>query len=142
MTRETAERCWATLPAALLAVVACAQVVAAHTTGLSPWKGGGFGMFASLDARPFRYVRIFVRAPERSEELAVTPSLEYVAAAAAISPTTAQLERLARAVVAREHRHERRVDTVTLEVWRVEFAPGTLVPHERRMREHEHRAAR
>ena len=142
MISETAERCWATLPAALLAVVAGAQVVAAHTTGLSPWKGGGFGMFASLDARPFRFVRIFVRARERSEELAVTPSLEHAAAAAEISPTTAQLERLARAVVAREHRHERSVDDVTVEVWRVDFAPGTLAPRARRMREHDYRAAR
>ncbi len=136
-----AERCWATVPAALLAAVASAQVVAAHGAGLSPWKGGGFGMFASLDARPFRYVRIFVRAPERSEELAVTPSLEYAAAAAEISPTVAQLERLARAVVAREVRHERQVDDVTVEVWRVEFAPGTLAPRERRMLEHDYRAA-
>ena len=39
-------------------MVAGGQLLLAQTTRLSSWKGGGFGMFASLDARPFRHVRI------------------------------------------------------------------------------------
>jgi hypothetical protein len=37
------------LPAALALVVAVIQVGAARFAGLSPWKAGGFGMFASID---------------------------------------------------------------------------------------------
>ena len=135
------ERSWAAIPAVLLAVVATAQIVLTQVTMLSPWKGGGFGMFATLDGRPFRYVRMFVRAPERSEELTVSPSLEELAASAEILPGDSQLERLARAVVAREHRRGRPADEVRLEVWRVEFAAGSLAPRDQLLRRYEFRAA-
>ena len=134
------ERSWAALPAVVLAVVATAQIVLTRVTMLSPWKGGGFGMFATLDGRPFRYVRMFVRAPERSEELAVPASLEELAASVEILPSDPQLERLARAVVAREHRRGRPADEVRLEVWRVEFAAGSLAPRDHLLRRYEFRA--
>lgn len=128
------ERWWAAAPAVLLVVVAIAQIALTFLTPLSPWKGGGFGMFATLDGRPFRYVRIFVRAPDRSEELAVPESLETLAASVELLPGERQLERLARAVVAREHRRDRPADTVQLDVWRVEFAAGSWAPRERLLR--------
>jgi hypothetical protein len=131
---DIADRSWASVPAALLVVVALGQLTLAHTTGLSPWKGGGFGMFASLDARPFRYVRVFVEAPQRSEELAIPASLEALAASAEILPADPQLERLARGVVARERRHERPIANGRIEVWRAEYAPGSLAPRVRLLR--------
>ena len=39
----------ATIPPALLALVACVQIGLARFTPLTPWKGGGFGMFATAD---------------------------------------------------------------------------------------------
>src|SRR5262245_2192837 len=63
-------------PAAPLLAVAVTQVVLARVADLSPWKGGGFGMFATNDGAAFRYVRLFVDAPGRSEETHVTESLE------------------------------------------------------------------
>jgi len=136
------ERRWATLPAVVLAIVAITQIALTRTTLLSPWKGGGFGMFSTLDGRPFRYARMFVSAPERSEELAVPPSLEELVAMAETMPGDAQLDRLSRAVVARERRHGRPVEDVRIEVWRVEFAKGSLLPRDRLLRRHEFRAAR
>jgi hypothetical protein len=135
------ERSWAALPAVLLAVVAATQIVLTQVQMLSPWKGGGFGMFSTLDERPFRYVRMFVRAPERSEELAVPASLEELAASAEILPSNLQLERLARAVVAREHARGRPADEVRIDVWRVEFAAGSLAPRDHLLRRYEFRAA-
>ena len=135
-------RRWApALPVVLLVLVAGAQMTLAHTSALSPWKGGGFGMFSTLDARPFRYVRVYVTAPERSEELAVPGSLEDAAAAVAVLPTAAQLERFARAVAARERSHGRPVDLVRVEVWREEFAAGSLAPSTRILRQWAHRVA-
>ena len=142
MTPGVVERCLIALPAAMLVTVACGQIWASRTLGLSPWKGGGFGMFASLDSRPFRYVRIYVSAPERSEELLVAPSLERAAAAAELMPVTGHLDSLARAVVDRERRHGRDVDRVRVEVWVTRFAPQSLAPETVRLREHEHRVAR
>jgi hypothetical protein len=136
------ERWWAALPALLLTIVATVQIVLTHVTMLSPWKGGGFGMFATLDGRPFRYARMFVSAPQRSEELAVPPSLEELVAQTEMLPGDAQLERLSHAVVARERRHGRPVQDVRIEVWRVEFAKGSLMPRDRLLRRHDFRAAR
>ena len=116
----------ATLPVALLLAVACAQVTLARTVGLSPWKGGGFGMFSTTDDAGRRHVRVFVSAPERSEEIAISPSLEDAAARAAVLPGDGEFARLARRVVERERRNKRPVDTVRIEAWRIEYAPETL----------------
>ena len=78
----------ALLPVALLVLVAGAQVTLARRAGLSPWKGGGFGMFSTTDDAGRRHVRVFVTAPERSEEIAIAPSLEDAARRAAVLPAT------------------------------------------------------
>ena len=123
---------WRTiLPVALLVSAACAQVILTRTSGLSPWKGGGFGMFSTTDDSGRRRVRVFVSAPDRSEEIAITPSLEDAAARAAVLPSDGQLTRLARRVIERERRHQRSVQVVRIETWRVVYAPATLAatPH-------------
>lgn len=139
MTAGPASRwrqCGPILPAAALVVVAVLQMTVGRAWGLSPWKGGGFGMFSTLDARPFRYLRVYVTAPQRSEELAIPESLADAAAAAEILPTDAQLARFARAVVRRERSRGRPVAQVRVEVWREEFARGSLTPEARRLRDY------
>ena len=56
------------------------------------------------------------------------PSLEELTVSVEILPGEPQLERLARAVVARERRQGRPADEVRIEVWRVEFDAGSLMP--------------
>jgi hypothetical protein len=123
------------LPALLLMGVALVQALLVRKAGLSPWKGGGFGMFSTLDEGPRRRVRIVVEAPGRSEELEAPPSLRDLAARAATLPTTARLDRLARAVAARERRDHRPVANVRLQVLGVEFDGSTLRASERLIRE-------
>ena len=125
----------AALPVGLLLAVAALQLTLAHTAGLSPWKGGGFGMFSTTDDTGRRRVRVFVSAVERSEEVAIPPSLADLASRAAVLPTDAALSRLARGVVARETRYRRPVETVRIETWRIEYAPRTLAASTRRTRE-------
>jgi hypothetical protein len=65
---SSARQRWRTiLPVALLVSVACVQIILTRTSGLSPWKGGGFGMFSTTDDSGRRRVRVFVSAPDRSE---------------------------------------------------------------------------
>ena len=127
------------LPVALLVVVAAAQVTLARTARLSPWKGGGFGMFSTTDDAGRRYVRMFVSAAERSEELAMAPSLEDAARRAVVLPTDAVLSRLARRVVERERRYRRPVETVRIETWRIDYAPDTLAATSRLIRDYVYR---
>ena len=110
-------------PAVLLLVVASAQMLLARTSDLSPWKGGGFGMFASVDGSPFRWARIYVFAAERSEEIAIPPSLDDQAQRVATWPHRRALEALARSVIARERRRQQPVETVRVEIWRADVSP-------------------
>jgi hypothetical protein len=123
------------LPSVLLVAVAGVQIPLAQATNLSPWKGGGFGMFATIDGTATRYVRLYVRAPERSEEIAVQPSFDHAAARARLFPSEAMMARLATAVAAREARYERPVTEVTVQVWRTLFAFDPLRANESLIRE-------
>jgi hypothetical protein len=104
-------------PVTILLVVAAVQVTLVHRADLSPWKGGGFGMFAAVDGGAVRVVRIFVAAPGRSEELVIPPSLEVDAERAATFPRPRLLARLARRVAERERSRGRPVATVRVEAW-------------------------
>ena len=122
------------VPVAVMAVVAAVQIALALTSDLTPWKGGGFGMFSTLDHGAFRGVDIVIEAPGRSETLDVPASLEELAARTASFPSDRFLHRLAREVAARERRNQRPVTTVKLTVWRTEFSPKTLLATERTLR--------
>jgi hypothetical protein len=113
-------------PVVLLVLVAVAQIILARTASLTPWKGGGFGMFSTNDHAGHRMLRITVTARERSEEIAISPSLEYAAARAAMLPRRRELTRLARLVVEREERHGRPAEGVRIECWRTAYDPATL----------------
>jgi hypothetical protein len=45
------------LPGAILVLVALLQLYLAQTDNLSPWKGGGFGMFGAIDAPGMRVIQ-------------------------------------------------------------------------------------
>ena len=124
----------AAVPAALLTVVALLQIGMAKSAGLTPWKGGGFGMFSTLDHGAYRGVDVVIEAPDRSEAQQIPPSLEELAARAANCPTDWLLRALATAIVARERRYERPVTAVTLTVWRTDFDPSSLTASEMPLR--------
>ncbi len=125
----------AVVPRVLLVVVALCQIGLAKTAGLTPWKGGGFGMFSTLDHGAYRGVDVVIEAPDRSEAQEIPPSLEELAARAATYPGDWLLRRLAEGIVARERRYERPVTTVRLTVWRTEFDRRTLAATERTLRD-------
>ena len=122
------------LPPAVLVAVAIVQIGLAQTVDLTAWKGGGFGMFSTLDHGAYRGVDIVVEAPDRSESLAIPPSLETAAARAAACPTDGLLRGLAEGVAAREQRYQRAVSRVTVTAWRTDFDRRTLQASERPLR--------
>ena len=129
------------LPAVLLVVVALAQIGLTRTSLLTPWKGGGFGMFATLDHGAFRGVDIVVDGPERSEMIEIPPSLDELSARVANMPADWLLRQLGEGVVRRERRYQRAVDKVTITVWGTRFDPVTLQAEEQTLRRFEYLAA-
>jgi hypothetical protein len=122
------------LPPAVLVAVAIVQISLAQTAGLTAWKGGGFGMFSTLDHGAYRGVDIVIDGPDRSESLEIPPSLETAAAQAAACPTDWLLRSLAEGVAARERRYRRAVSRVTVTAWCTDFDRRTLQASERPLR--------
>ncbi len=122
------------VPPVLLVVVAVCQIGLAKAAGLTAWKGGGFGMFSTLDHGAYRGVDVVIEAADRSEAQHIPPSLEEIAARAAAYPSDWLLRRLAEGIVARERRYDRAVTVVKLTVWRTEFDHQTLAATERTLR--------
>ncbi len=50
----------AAVPLAALVAVFLVQFFTAHTTVLTPWKGGGFGMFSTVDVASGRMVMVYL----------------------------------------------------------------------------------
>ena len=122
------------VPPVLLVVVAVCQIGLAKASGLTAWKGGGFGMFSTLDHGAYRGIDVVIEATDRSEAQHIPPSLEEIAARAAAYPSDWLLRRLAEGIVARERRYDRAVTVVKLTVWRTEFDHETLAATERTLR--------
>ena len=118
----------------VLIVIAFAQVTLAKTASLCPWKGGGFGMFATTDATAVRRVRVFIERPTSVEEQKIGPLQKTRATQAKLFPSDRLLAELALAVVNREQSYKRPVNAVRLEVWRTEFGIGSLEPQDRLLR--------
>lgn len=91
----------------IAALIAVAQVIAATRGHLSPWKGGGFGMFASRASPGQRYVRITAVDGAGAKYLVYVPSGRFVRSGlstrdfvrASTLGQAADLDRIARAVL-------------------------------------------
>jgi hypothetical protein len=85
-------------PIALLIAVALHQIFLAQSAALSPWSGGGFGMFSTLDHGSRRHLHTFVLRPGLRREI-VLPDVHADEIKRALTlPNDARLRRLARIV--------------------------------------------
>ena len=132
---------WRLLPPAALLVVGLVQVGAASLVHLTPWKGGGFGMFSTLDHAAFRGIDVVIEAADRSETLEIPASLDLLAARVSNCPADWLLNRFAEAVVARERRNGRAVSHVQVTVWTTTFDRATLAAHKQTIRSFRYAAA-
>jgi hypothetical protein len=80
---------------ALLVIVALVQITVAHTTELTPWKGGGFGMFSTVDDPDARWIRCFVVVNGKNIPVATPPYAFHDATVAESMPSSSRLLRLA-----------------------------------------------
>ena len=124
------ERILRELPGVLLAALALAQIGLAFGAQLSPWKGGGFGMFATNDHGAFRKVRVLALLPGGEERIAIPPELRRAELRVRELPSEGALRALAEAVAGEAPE----AAALRAEVWRVEF-DGELRPAWRKLAE-------
>jgi hypothetical protein len=120
------------LPPALLLIVGANQIFLAKTQHLSPWLGGGFGMFASTEDRRHRHIHLIEERPGVVRGLRIPESLHDRVRRALAHPTDRRLSAVARAVaVASELRPGA---ALRLDLWQTRYAPDTLAPSSRALR--------
>jgi hypothetical protein len=86
----------------LLALVAGVQIWLAHAHGLTPWCGGGFGMFSTIDGWGARHLHAWLRGDGWRREVEVPRELKALEEKALALPDPARLRALALALAARD----------------------------------------
>lgn len=124
------------LPCILLLAGAINHFVLVRTGNLSPWLGGGFGMFASTDVAPSRLLIVTV-VNESGEEHVVPLSgqLKKLGRRARGMPGHRQLDVLARATWDQLERNPVDgtgipMDSLRIEVWKTRYRTGSLQPQQ------------
>lgn len=121
------------LPAVLLTAVAVSQLRLAGTEALSPWSGGGFGMFSTTDAPGNRHLHAFVQNEGVRREVAIPFDLADSVRRATTLPTRARLGALAAELALLESGGSFRWDEIELQVWAINY-DATLLPDGRLVR--------
>lgn len=120
------------LPPLLLVAVAIAQIVATRTTPISPWLGGGFGMFATLDAPSRRHLHAVALRLGLREEIEVPRWLDPELRRALGFPSEHRLRVLAAEleafVRANEDPGAGPLEAISLGVYGVRYDRDTLAP--------------
>jgi hypothetical protein len=117
-SRTPARRIVGYLPVIVLALVALNQVRLAKTTDLSAWKGGGFGMFSTLDRPRARQVRCHLVGGSNDVPLAIPAELRDLRESVKTNPTEKKLIRLGREIAATLDDRLPGLETIRVEVWR------------------------
>ncbi|MCI0482866.1 MAG: hypothetical protein L0213_14905 [Candidatus Dadabacteria bacterium] len=120
--------CLCYIPVLLLTAVALTQLYLAHNYGLSPWTGGGFGMFSTTDAPRRRHVHAYSMSPGVRREIVIPDHLRDTALRAAALPTETHLTRLAAELADLPSPERGTARSIIIQVWKTEYDPAFLVP--------------
>lgn len=89
----------AVVPLAALLIFAN-QLYRVSQFDLSPWKGGGFGMFSTIDKPSSRFLKIYVRVDGAYLPVALGSRFSAKASALRVEPSPAKLASLSKAIMA------------------------------------------
>jgi len=82
----------------LLCAVAATQLYLVDARSLSRWKGGGFGMFTTVDSPSSRFLRIHLDTADGQIPVLIPPELRKLAQKARVLPSHARMSALADAL--------------------------------------------
>ena len=120
------------LPPLLLCLVALLQLFLVRTHDLTPWRGGGFGMFSTNDGE-VRLVEVWVTDAqgERRTEVTIEPGPTPVTA----MPSEKRLATLGQRVAEAEQVRGNDVHRVRVAAWRTDFIAPAMRPERVLIRE-------
>jgi hypothetical protein len=114
------------LPVFLLVLVALNQQRLAHTSDLSPWSGGGFGMFSTTDAPTDRHLHIYELNPSLRRELWLPEGLEDEGRRALALPSEHRLRKLTELI--RASMALPAETSIEIHIWARRYSPEDLRP--------------
>ena len=136
---ESPPRRWRSLapwlaPSALV-VIALHQIALAHLADLSPWKGGGYGMFSTTDHGGARFLRVYALGAAGERRIPLPPELVNRSYRVRDLPSARGMRRLAHEIAAAAPESVEEADALRLEVWRTVHDTRTLEPRRGVLRE-------
>lgn len=114
------------LPVVLLVAVALHQLSAVIYGDLTPWLGGGFGMFTTLDTPGNRVVSVHLLEPGIRREVSIPEALNDVSERTLAFPTKRRLTDLAERLAVTSRHSRPAIEGVELTVWRVRPEPEPI----------------
>jgi hypothetical protein len=121
----------------LLVTVAVAQLVVAQVSDLTPWRGGGFGMFSTVDGHDARFARISLELTDGTlralnDTALAAPSLDEAITNYLALPGQHYARVVADTIVAAGHTAGDDVAWLHLEAWTVEYdrPSARLIPRQ------------
>jgi len=114
------------LPTLLLVVIAVSQLLLANFFNLSPWLGGGYGMFSTTDVGSNRHIHIYAKSEGIIKELIYPKELSDLALRTKSFPTDRNLNKFTRTIAQIED--DRSINSIEVQVWKSQYKSKTLHP--------------
>ena len=114
------------LPSIILIALALNQLVLANFLNLSPWLGGGYGMFSTTDVGSNRHLHIYLKSEGIKKELIYPPELRELALKTKSFPTNYSLSRFANTLL--ETERDEYTKSIEVQVWKSQFEKQSLQP--------------
>lgn len=116
------------LPVALLLVVAGNQFHLAYLHHLSPWSGGGFGMFSTVDAGRARHIHAYMVDRRVRWEVDVPAELDELILSAVTLPNDRNIHAFARGLSGSSALRDFTVEALDIEIWSTRHDVESLAP--------------
>jgi len=114
------------LPTIVLVAIAINQLILANFFNLSPWLGGGYGMFSTTDVGSNRHIHIYAKSEGIKKELIYPVDLKDQVLRTKSFPTDTNLRRLARRIS--EIEDDSALKSIEVQVWKSQYKSKTLHP--------------
>ncbi len=120
------------LPTILLFAIAVNQLILANFFSLSPWLGGGYGMFSTTDVGSNRHIHIYAKSEGIIKELIYPKELNDLALRTKSFPTDRNLNKFTRTIAQIED--DSALKSIEIQVWKSHFKTYSLDPSSKILR--------